>query len=62
MANPKRRHSNTRSDKRRTHDRLINPTFAICDRCNSPKAKHTVCLICGYYNGRQVIKLELDAK
>ncbi|HTL53058.1 MAG TPA: 50S ribosomal protein L32 [Planctomycetota bacterium] len=62
MANPKRRHSNTRSDKRRTHDSLTRPVLVVCDHCNNPKAKHAVCLICGYYNGKQVIKLQLDAR
>ncbi|MGH7144080.1 MAG: 50S ribosomal protein L32 [Planctomycetota bacterium] len=62
MANPKRRHSNTRSAKRRTHDTLAIPSLVVCERCNAPKSKHTVCLVCGYYRGRQVLKLEQDAR
>ena len=30
MAHPKRRQSNTRTAKRRTHDKAVAPTLAVC--------------------------------
>jgi large subunit ribosomal protein L32 len=54
MPNPKRRHSKTRTAKRRTHDALKNRSVATCPQCQEPKMPHLVCKHCGYYNGRQV--------
>ena len=48
MAHPKRRQGKTRTAKRRTHDKAVAPTMAICPNCgnlyglmnkrNSPKS------------------------
>ena len=32
MAHPKRRQSNTRTAKRRTHDKAVAPTLAVCPK------------------------------
>ena len=58
MANPKRRHSVTRKGMRRAHDHLTNPHLGECPRCGSPKRAHQVCLNCGYYRGRDILRLE----
>jgi large subunit ribosomal protein L32 len=58
MANPKRRHSVSRKGMRRAHDHLIAPHLGECPRCGSMKRSHQVCLNCGYYKGRDVLKLE----
>jgi large subunit ribosomal protein L32 len=58
MPNPKRRHSKTRRDKRRTHDRLAPPQFSACPQCGEAKAPHRVCPHCGSYKGRTVIEVE----
>ena len=58
MPNPKRRHSKTRRDKRRTHDRLAAPQFSICQNCGEVKAPHRVCPHCGNYRGRTMIETE----
>jgi len=54
VPNPKRRHSKTRRDKRRTHWKLSNPTVMECPNCHETKLPHTACPNCGYYNGRAV--------
>ena len=54
MPNPKRRHSKTRTAKRRTHDALKAVPSGVCPQCQEAKAPHTVCAHCGYYRGRQV--------
>ena len=54
MANPKRKISKSRRDKRRTHGKLTAPNLAECPQCHQPKQSHRVCPHCGYYNGRMV--------
>ena len=56
MPNPKRRHSKSRSRKRRTHDALTPVGSSACPQCQAPKLPHRVCPNCGYYDGRQVLK------
>jgi large subunit ribosomal protein L32 len=54
MPNPKRRHSKTRTAKRRTHDALKPVPVGACPQCRELKPPHVVCPNCGYYRGRQV--------
>jgi len=58
MPNPKKRHSKSRRNKRRSHDRLSMPVLSLCPQCNEPKLPHHVCLNCGTYKGREIIKIE----
>jgi len=55
MANPKRKHSASRRDKRRANWKLTAPASATCSQCKQPKLPHHVCSNCGYYDGREVI-------
>jgi len=52
MPLPKRRHSRTRRDKRRTHWKLSSPNVVECSNCNQPKLSHRACPNCGFYNNR----------
>ncbi|MCA9741586.1 MAG: 50S ribosomal protein L32 [Deferribacteres bacterium] len=54
MPLPKRRHSRTRRDKRRTHWKLDAKNVTECSNCHEPKLPHRACPNCGYYNGRSV--------
>lgn len=54
MANPKRRHSKARRDKRRAHDALRTPPSSLCSECGERKLPHRVCPHCGHYRGREV--------
>lgn len=56
MPNPKRRHSKSRSRKRRTHYKAYAPTLTTCSNCGAPVLMHRVCQECGYYRGKQVIE------
>ncbi len=49
MPNPKRRHSKTRTAKRRTHDTLKPVGLSVCPQCHEPKVPHRVCANCGYF-------------
>ena len=55
MPNPKRRHTKTRRDKRRTHWKLVAPNVTACPQCQQPKLPHRVCRSCGYYRGVEVV-------
>lgn len=57
MANPKRRHSRARKNRRRAHDHLPVPTLSTCPRCHEAKLPHRVCPHCGYYKGREVVEV-----
>ena len=52
MPLPKRRHSNARTRKRRTHYKLTPPTLSACPRCQEMRLSHHVCPSCGYYGAR----------
>ena len=58
MAVPKRKVSKARRDKRRANWKLALPGMATCPQCHEIKMPHRVCGNCGYYNGKQVIKVE----
>jgi large subunit ribosomal protein L32 len=62
MALPKKRHSKSRGRKRRTHWKLKQMNLAPCPHCKQPKFAHKVCLVCGYYNGKQVIEIKAKQK
>lgn len=59
MAHPKHKHSKTRRDKRRTHDKAIAPTLTKCSNCGTAVIYHTICPECGYYRGKQVLAKEI---
>ena len=59
MAVPKRKHSKARRDKRRSNVWKIQaPALMNCPQCGEFKLPHRVCKACGYYKGREVIKIE----
>jgi large subunit ribosomal protein L32 len=62
MAHPKRRHSHSRTRKRRTHQKVSKPLLVECSQCRKLKVAHMVCPFCGYYAGREVIKIERKKK
>ena len=58
MANPKRRHSKSRTAKRRTHQNLDPAPLGECPQCHERKPPHLVCPHCAYYRGRQVRRIK----
>jgi len=58
MANPKRRHSKARRDRRRSHDALRRPVGSLCLNCGETKLPHRACQHCGHYRGRDVIDMD----
>jgi large subunit ribosomal protein L32 len=60
MALPPKKHSKSRSRKRRTHDTLVPPALTVCPKCKEPKLPHYVCPHCGFYKDREVITVKRD--
>ena len=58
MAVPKRKHSNSRTGKRRAHDARKVPELTFCPKCSQALPTHVVCPNCGYYQGRVLVKAE----
>jgi len=59
MANPKRKHSKARRDKRRSaNSKMYSSSLSICSNCKKPVMPHRVCPFCGYYKGKPVIVVE----
>ncbi len=58
MAVPKRKHSNSRSGKRRSHDRLTARQLQSCPKCGTQGPTHTICANCGQYMGRVMVETE----
>ena len=59
MAVPKNRTSAARRDKRRAfNSKKRVPGLSVCPPCHEPKVGHRVCPNCGYYNGKEVIKVD----
>ncbi len=56
MAHPKRRQSSQRQNKRRTHDKAVAPTLAVCSNCGATHIFHTVCGACGFYRGKLAVE------
>ncbi len=62
MALPKRRHSVARGRKRRTHWKINLRQTIICPQCKQEKLPHHICPSCGYYKGKEVLKIETVAE
>jgi len=58
MAVPKRKHSNSRTGKRRAHDAIKPRQLSYCPQCSTAVPTHVVCPNCGHYMGRKVVEVE----
>jgi large subunit ribosomal protein L32 len=58
MPNPKRKHSKSRTGKRRAHDHLTVTPVGNCPNCGVPRPSHRVCPKCGFYRGRIAIVMK----
>jgi large subunit ribosomal protein L32 len=59
---PKRKISKARRDRRRAHDFLTTSNLVQCSNCGEMRMPHTVCPSCGFYQGREVVAVEKEAK
>ncbi len=58
MPNPKRKHTRSRRDSRRSANwKLESPSLSVCSNkaCGRLHPPHTVCPECGHYGGRLIV-------
>jgi len=59
MAVPKKKHSRSRTRRRRAHFfKAFDSPRSVCSNCGETKLPHRVCLNCCYYNGKKVLEFE----
>ena len=61
MAVPARKVSKTRKRMRRSHNALTAVATTKCPNCGEAIKSHRVCPKCGFYKGKEEVKVE-DAK
>jgi len=57
---PKRKLSQGRRNRRRSHLALSALHLVPCPQCHTPRLPHTVCPYCGSYKGTQVVETEKE--
>ncbi len=58
----KRKYAKSRQRERRGHMKIEKPAMNECPQCHSVKLSHRACPSCGYYDGRETIKVEAPKK
>jgi large subunit ribosomal protein L32 len=61
MANPKKQKTHSSTHMGRAHLALKKKVLNKCPKCGQALLPHTACTVCGFYNGREVIKIKLKA-
>jgi large subunit ribosomal protein L32 len=57
MAEPKRKTSKARRDKRRSSVwKLDLPGMSKCPKCGEYNLSHRICKFCGYYSNKELVK------
>ena len=59
MANPTQRHTKSRKRIRRSAISLKKIVLTKCSKCKKPLKPHTACAYCGFYKGKEAIKIKL---
>lgn len=58
MAVPRGKVSKSKRDKRRANWKIELPGLTKCPQCQEIKLPHRVCPHCGYYKGREAVKVK----
>lgn len=58
MAHPKRKHSKSRTAKRKAGIRKIEISVVRCSNCGAVILPHRVCEECGYYKGQPILTIK----
>lgn len=61
MSVPKKRRTSSSVRRRRSHHALKKQTLAKCSQCGKSILPHTACSACGYYKGKEVVKIKLKS-
>lgn len=56
------RHTRAHTANRRSHHALKEQVASLCPKCEAPYTRHTVCMNCGTYRGKEVIDVAARAE
>ena len=59
MGVPKRRVSHARQGDHRSQQALTTPQLEECPHCHAMKRAHHACVECGWYNGREAVRIKV---
>jgi len=59
MSVPKKRRTASSAKKRRSHNALKKKNLSACPKCKKPVVSYRACGFCGYYKGREVVKIKV---
>ncbi|HUT85397.1 MAG TPA: 50S ribosomal protein L32 [Elusimicrobiales bacterium] len=62
MANPKRKHTHSRTTKRRANWKVGNIPSSKCPNCKSLNRPHQVCSVCGFYGDKVEVPVKEKKK
>lgn len=59
MPNPKKKHSRSRRDLRRSQNSKLEPVTVIkCSNCGLARMPHNICPSCGFYKDKVVVAVK----
>jgi large subunit ribosomal protein L32 len=61
MGLPKRKTSHAAQGDRRAHSALAAPQLEDCPHCHEQKLAHHACPNCGWYGGREAVRIKTKA-
>jgi len=59
MSVPKKRRTSSSVGRRRSHHGLKPLTLNKCPQCGKAVEPHKACSFCGYYKGREAVKIKI---
>jgi large subunit ribosomal protein L32 len=62
MSVPAKRRAKSETRSRRSHQALKKVTLNKCSQCGKAVLPHTACAFCGYYKGREAVKVKTKKK
>lgn len=62
MSTPKKKHTKSAVNQRRSHHALKKITLNNCSKCGQAVLPHTACGFCGNYKGKTVIRVKDKVK
>lgn len=57
MSVPKKRRTKSSVKRRQSHHALKKQSLASCPQCGKAIKPHLACTFCGYYKGKEVVKM-----
>lgn len=58
MSVPKKRRTKSSQNQRRSHNALKKQILTKCSQCGKAIQTHSACPYCGYYKGKEVLKIK----